>query len=369
MIRGTIHPRPRIIGNMTNGTFLQYSCPGFGSPGQENMPFPWSAPRRICRRIWPSTWNAALVFSRGCHRLVFLSWVDKKPRNLLLAALLAALLVTAASGDLYGQTAPQPGRVLPGDGRVVLTERGIWDYAETLFRGGEFYRAISEYKRLLHYFPNSTLERAARMRIGEAYLQGGEPGQGVAHFGVLLTLPMMAPFRPEMLYLRGIGRLELKRHLPYQERADQIRAGLNDLRAIPAEWPSRGRVDAFVRAMDSPPRPLPAKSPWLAGGLSALVPGAGSAYGGRWPEAALAFFINALFIGATAEAAREDDDDLAFVLGIGALAFYAGNVYAAVNGAHKFNDRIRAAYLEQQRLRFGLVLRPGGLRGILEKRF
>ncbi len=121
--------------------------------------------------------------------------------------------------------------------------------------------------------------------------------------------------------------------------------------------------------MDSSPSLLPSKSPWLAGGLSALAPGAGSAYGGRWSEAALAFFINALFIGATLEAAEEDDDDLALVLGIGALAFYAGNIYAAVNGAYKFNDRIRAAYLAQQRVRFGLVLRPGGLRGFLEKRF
>lgn len=305
------------------------------------------------------------MFFAAPPRPAFFAWMKTVARCLALAALLGGF----TAGELSGQTARPPGRVQPGDGRLVLTERGIWDYAETLFRSGEFYRAISEYKRLLHYFPDSAMASATRMRIGEAYLQGGEPGQGVAHLGLLLSLPRMAPFRPEVLYLRGIGRLELKQHLPYAERAEHVRAGLNDLRDIPTRWPGRGRVDAFLRAMDSPPRPLPSKSPWLAGGLSALVPGAGSAYGGRWSEAALAFFINALFIGATLEAVREDDDGLALVLGIGALAFYAGNIYAAVNGAHKFNNRIRAAYLTQQRVRFGLVLRPGGLRGILEKRF
>lgn len=349
------------IGAMNGQPVPRHPCRGFGNIVRGK--WPWTGRNRTL------PWGASAPFSPGFPRLALFAWPKVTARKVALAALLVAMLVTTAAGELYGQTARNSGRVSPGGGRLVLTERGVWDYAETLFRGGEFYRAISEYKRLLHYFPDSSLERAARMRIGEAYLQGGEPGQGIAHLGVLLTLPRMAPFRPELLYLRGIGRLELKRHLPYAQRADHVRAGLNDLSAIPAGWPGRKRVAAFVRAMEAPARPLPSKSPWLAGGLSALLPGAGSAYGGRWSEGALAFFVNALFIGATVEAAREDDDDLAFVLGIGALAFYAGNIYAAVNGAYKFNDRIHAAHLEQQRVRFGLVLRPGGLGGILEKRF
>ena len=40
-----------------------------------------------------------------------------------------------------------------------------------------------------------------------------------------------------------------------------------------------------------------------------------------------------------------------------ALTFYGGPIYSAVNGAYKFNDDQQAAYLREQRLRFGLVLR------------
>ena len=264
------------IGAMNGQPVPRHPCRGFGNIVRGK--WPWTGRNRTL------PWGASAPFSPGFPRLALFAWPKVTARKVALAALLVAMLVTTAAGELYGQTARNSGRVSPGGGRLVLTERGVWDYAETLFRGGEFYRAISEYKRLLHYFPDSSLERAARMRIGEAYLQGGEAGLGIAHLGVLLTLPRMAPFRPELLYLRGIGRLELKRHLPYAQRADHVRAGLNDLSAIPAGWPGRKRVAAFVRAMEAPARPLPSKSPWLAGGLSALLPGAGSAYGGGGPR-------------------------------------------------------------------------------------
>jgi hypothetical protein len=90
---------------------------------------------------------------------------------------------------------------------------------------------------------------------------------------------------------------------------------------------------------------------------------------GRYAEGALAFFVNAVFIWATVEAFANDDDDVGIVLGIGALAFYAGNIYAAANGAQKHNDRARADYLERQRLRFGIVPQPDGLAGVLRLDF
>lgn len=257
--------------------------------------------------------------------------------------------------------------------RLELTDRGVWEYAETLFRGREYYRAISEYKRLLHYFPGSGLSLAARVRIGEALLNGGEPAGSIGHFSGLLDSGAMAPYRPPLLYLRGLGHLENERHLPYAMREGHIALALADLRAsldaAREEWPLRPRVGGFVSAMETPPDDLPSKSPLLAGTLSALLPGAGSAYVGRWSEAALSFFINALFIGATANAARKDNDDLAVVLGVGALAFYAGNIYAAVNGAYKYNDRVQADYLERQRVRFGILPTRQGLSGILIRRF
>ncbi len=125
---------------------------------------------------------------------------------------------------------------------------------------------------------------------------------------------------------------------------------------IPPQWPGRPAVDGFVQAMEEP-GDVPSKSPWLAAGLSVVLPGAGSAYVGRYAEGALAFFVNAVFIYATVNAFEKDNDDLGVVLGVAALAFYGGAIYAAANGAHKFNDRARAAHLDRQRARFGIVVR------------
>ena len=253
-------------------------------------------------------------------------------------------------------------------GRLILTEADVWSYAESLFRDGEYYRAISEYKRLIHFFPASELRAPARLRIGEAYLNGGEAALAVDHFGVLLGDPAMAAFRAEGLFLRGLGQLELRREQPYSLREDTIAAALDDLRAIPPQWPGRSAVDGFVQAMEEP-GDVPSKSPWLAAGLSVVIPGAGSAYVGRYAEGALALFVNAVFIYATVNAFEKDNDDLGVVLGVAALAFYGGAIYAAANGAHKFNDRARAAYLDRQRARFGIVVRRAGISGILERRF
>jgi tetratricopeptide (TPR) repeat protein len=250
----------------------------------------------------------------------------------------------------------------------VLTEQGVWDFAESLMAQGEYYRAISEYKRLVYFFPASPHLESARLRIGEAYLNGGEPKEAVQHFSALLRDPGMAPRRPEALFLRGIAWLELDGSKPYPLREGNVQAALTDLRAIPTEWPGRPRADGFLKAMAEPPE-LPSKSPGLAAAFSALLPGAGSLYVGRYEEAALAFFVNAVFIYATVNAFQHGREGLGVALGVPALAFYGGAIYAAANGAHKTNDRTRTAYLEQQRVRFGLVPQPGGFSGVIEGRF
>ena len=250
----------------------------------------------------------------------------------------------------------------------MLSARAVWDYAEALFRDGEYYRAVSEYKRLLHFFPESAQARAARVRIGEAYLHGGEPAQGIAHLSILLAAPELAPLRPELHWLRSLGRLELEPGAPYTLRERHIAQALEDLRAIPPDWAGAQGVRGFLAALEHP-QGVPGKSPWLAGGLSAVLPGSGSVYVGNYAEGALAFFVNALFISASRRAFEGDNDGLGTVLGVGAAAFYGGAIYAAANGAHRFNDQARDTYLREQRTRFGLVLQPGGLTGLLERRF
>jgi hypothetical protein len=259
-----------------------------------------------------------------------------------------------------GQSAP--------DERLVLSEADVWGLAEALLAEGEYYRAVTEYKRLAHYFPSGRHAAAAQQRIAVALLLGGEPAQALRHADVQLaaSAPSSAApssaaepaLRDRWLVLRAIAHLDLDADRPYPLRKRNLDQARADLAAVSPAAPEQPRIAGFLRALDDPPE-QPRKSPLLAGALSALLPGTGSFYVGRPAEGALALFVNALLIGGTVTAFQEHQDGLGVGLGVLALTFYGGSIYAAASGAHKFNDRADAAYLDAQRARFGLILEPG----------
>ena len=268
-------------------------------------------------------------------------------KHILLTALLLLLLTPALQAQ---------------DRRVVLNEGKLWRYAQSLFDRGEYYRAVSEYWRLLHFFPQGARDADARLRIGQALLWGGEPAQALRHFESTAEAPSLAERGDDLRYLRGLSRLELEPERPYPLREQTIGHALADLRAIDPAWRGSGQVGGFLKAMEEPPE-LPEKSPGFAGALSAVLPGSGSFYVGRYAEGSLAFFITALFIAASVEAFEDDREGAGLVLGSLGLAFYGGSILAAISGAHKFNDGTKAAYLAQQRRKFGIVIDRTGLAG------
>ena len=252
-----------------------------------------------------------------------------------------------------------------------LDDKTLWEFAESLLKQGEYYRAVSEYQRMRHYFPKSPLAQRATLRIGEAMLLGGESMEAIRHLDRLLASDgegAHGEVRDAGLFLRGVAWLEVEPHAPYPLRQGYIGNALRDLQAVSSDWPVKDNLHQFVTAIEQPPE-LPSKSPWLAGGLSTLIPGAGSFYVGRYAEGALALFVNGVLFYATAGAIERDRDGAALVMGSLALAFYGGSIYAAANGAHKYNDRHQAAYLERQRQQFGIMLDKGGLAGVFRKNF
>lgn len=80
------------------------------------------------------------------------------------------------------------------------------------------------------------------------------------------------------------------------------------------------------------------KRPWIAGTLSAILPGAGQAYVGSYQAAALSFMFNALLLGATLEFNRKDMDFAAATSGVMFSMTYLGNIASAVKGASQINE-------------------------------
>jgi len=287
------------------------------------------------------------------------------PAGFVVLAVASALTLLMQSAPACAAESLPP--TVSSEGRIVLSDTEVWDFAEFLYRQGEYYRAVSEYQRLIYFFPGSRQADAARIRIGQAYLLGGEPAQALRHFDALLQRADSRG-RDDVLYWRGMAWLDREADRPYSLRLENIGSGLRDFHSLSPESPEGRKVIPFLAALEDP-HDVPSKSPALAGTFSAVIPGAGSMYVGRYAEGSLAFVVNALLISSTASAFQHDQPALGSVLGVFALAFYGGSIYAAVNGAHKYNDRAQSEYLDQQRTRFGIVLLPGGGGGVIQRNF
>ena len=90
---------------------------------------------------------------------------------------------------------------------------------------------------------------------------------------------------------------------------------------------------------------LPYKDPTTAGGLGALLPGLGHAYCERYRDGLMAFVVNGLFIWAAVEAFDEDQEVLGGMLAVLEAGWYTGNIYSAINTAHKHNRKLKTDYL------------------------
>jgi TM2 domain-containing membrane protein YozV len=92
----------------------------------------------------------------------------------------------------------------------------------------------------------------------------------------------------------------------------------------------------------------------VAGTLSAILPGSGQLYNGRLGDALLAFLLNGLFIAGITQAVTHEEFAIAGVLGFFEVGWYVGNVYGAINGAHKENRHTVETYLRNLEARYRL---------------
>lgn len=92
---------------------------------------------------------------------------------------------------------------------------------------------------------------------------------------------------------------------------------------------------------------LDLQRPWLAGTLSAVLPGAGQVYNGRYLDGGIAFGVNALFGAATYYAFVEADSiPLGVVSALFLSGFYIGNIVNAYTDAQRINAQTYLKFFE-----------------------
>ncbi|NIQ96269.1 MAG: tetratricopeptide repeat protein, partial [Desulfuromonadales bacterium] len=176
-------------------------------------------------------------------------------------------------------------------------------------------------------------------RAQSAYRQG-DYAQARLLLGEGSGAGMTERFRARARYLLAWSYLEEDR---FEEAKEQ-------LQRLSGETPRQlsAKLPAFAG--------LPRKSPKLAGGLSAVLPGAGQLYVGRPRDASLAFLLNAAFILGIVESFDDGNEVVGAILLFFEGGWYTGNIFNAANGAHKYNRDVRQEFLDDLRPRFGVGL-------------
>ena len=119
---------------------------------------------------------------------------------------------------------------------------------------------------------------------------------------------------------------------------------LDDLDGALAHWEAAGASDAIAQV--SGWGELPHRRPGVAAALSAVLPGAGQVYVGRYGEGGSALIVNTLLIGSTTALLRREEYFAGVSVGLLALSFYGGNIMSARWGAHRHNRLAKEERLE-----------------------
>ncbi len=306
------------------------------------------------------------------HALVFVSLLaaaDDAP---------APSAPTSTSTPAPAAAEPTPPAPAPAPAESGLTLR----FADHLFGDGDYYRAISEYRRYLFLTQGrgDDAPRAA-LAIGEALLRGeqydaaGRQFDGVATRAVDLKLRRAALFSAARAYLED-GRPELAKprfrlivedpeaeaelQAPSRwllawghfdagelERAREIFAGIAADPTSPYAKDAQGVVDSIDKRGE-----LDTKDPLLAA-LFSIVPGGGHAYLGQWGTAVTSLTWNALFIIAAVSAWITGDWGVALVLTFAELGWYSGSMFGAIAGAYRHNRDVNLNWRDETVASFG----------------
>ncbi|MEI8139917.1 MAG: tetratricopeptide repeat protein [bacterium] len=267
------------------------------------------------------------------------------------------------------------GAAVPSDSNPVMA------FADDLFSRGDYYRAITEYERYVFQNPEAPQAGRARLQVGMCYYRGEKWEAARDQF---LKLKEWYGDRPEgrdawLMLAKTFYRLEkytmaeglieeFIQKFPDDNRIGDalIMKGIclarfgsrewarESFRSVPTNSVRFADVEALV-GLAGRLDDVPQKSPGLAAGLSALLPGAGQLYVERPRDATVSFLINGVTIAGMLAAFNNHEEVVGCVFAMVETSWYFGNIYNASSGAYKFNSRQRSSLFDQLEVNCGLL--------------
>ncbi|MBN2126031.1 MAG: tetratricopeptide repeat protein [Deltaproteobacteria bacterium] len=279
--------------------------------------------------------------------------------------------------------------------RIVIDSEDQFAFARQVMEKGEYVRAVVEFERFIHFFPEEEKVPEARYFIGLCYLEArdyasaGKALEGVHRTYAPRPVAGKALLMIGELYYRQGAFEEAERYFkrvvreypqPEVKNPALYRLGWSQMQTN--RWQEASRTFSDVEK-ESPlyagarrlsdhslqGEALPRKDPVAAGLLAGAIPGLGHLYCDRPKDGLVSFLLNGVFIWAAVESFQEDHDVLGGILTFMELGWYSGNIYSAVNCAHKYNRKVQDDFRRglSDRMSLGVLNGAGGHLGLALK--
>jgi TolA-binding protein len=254
---------------------------------------------------------------------------------------------------------------------IILKSEDQFDFALEAMSRKDYLRAVAEFERFVYFFPEDDKEPRARLLIGVCYLKARDfvsarkallevydayagsltAGKALLWIGESYYRQKV-PEEAERYFIQVIENYpdpELKNAALYRLAWSRMQTGrweeashtFNRINPQSPLFPSSRQL--AVKSLEG--EKLAYKNPSTAGVMAAILPGLGHAYCERYRDGLVAFLLNGLFIWAAVESFDEDHDVLGGILLFVEAGWYAGNIYSAVNCAHKHNRHVKNEFL------------------------
>jgi tetratricopeptide (TPR) repeat protein len=267
---------------------------------------------------------------------------------------------------------------------LVIDADRQFEFAEKAFSDADYPLAAEEYKRFIHFFPSDERVETAMFNIGLSYFEDkrfkpaidafnrvietyGETALSVkSYFMISESHVKLLEFGPAITNLKNLIAVtddtDVRDKAHYRigwiyietENWGKARASFQKISEGNRDQYMLKRLSAELEKTAS----IPKKNPGLAGTL-AIIPGAGHLYCERYRDALIAFLLNAGLIYAAYESFDEELYALGGIISFVELGFYAGNIYSAVNSAHKYNRHKTRQFIENLKQNSMISLSPG----------
>ncbi len=263
--------------------------------------------------------------------------------------------------------------------QMVITSDIQYGYAEKLFIENDYETAIVEFKRFIHFFPDSYQVDQAQFKIGICLFNLKKFHGAAKIFNEIIIkdkdndITKESSFYQSKAFLNlgntGYAQIVLQNYLKLvedEETKDRICFNLALIHLTEArngKTSSLGLARTYLSKISGPgaekydtdqyldliikTEASPRKNPNLAG-LFAVVPGGGFLYCERYRDAFVSFLLNTGLIYAADAAYDNDNVALAGVIGFVGAGFYTGNIYGSISSAHKYNRAQTIKLLDPQ---------------------